>query len=102
MNDIHSHYEYNELQFSKPKNFMTLDQVDLGNLYRVSRIHVPKSALQIKGQLEDLGFLPGEPLTVLRKGLLGKGPYMVRVGTSTFALRQSEARIIEVELVQHV
>jgi ferrous iron transport protein A len=31
--------------------------------------------------------------------LLGKGPYMVRVGASTFALRQSEARMIEVELM---
>lgn len=81
---------------------MNLDQVDLGSLYRVSGIQVPKGAPQIKGQLEDIGFLPGEPVTVLRKGLLGKGPYMVRVGASTFALRQSEARMVEVEFVSHV
>ena len=80
---------------------MNLDQVDLGNLYRVSEVNAPKGAPQIKGQLEDIGFLPGEQVTLLRKGLLKKGPYLVRVGTSTFALRQSEARMIEVELIPH-
>ncbi|WP_286295690.1 FeoA family protein [Polynucleobacter sp. TUM22923] len=51
----------------------------------------------IRGQLEDIGFLPGEQLEVLRKGFLGQGPIMVRVGSSTFALRESEAQLIEVE-----
>ncbi len=81
---------------------MNLDEVVLGNLYRVSRVHSPKGAPQIKGQLEDIGFLPGEQVAVLRKGLLGKGPYMVRVGASTFALRESEARMISVESLAHV
>ena len=78
---------------------MTLDLVELESLYRVSEVNAPKDAPQIKGQLEDIGFLPGEQVTLLRRGLLGKGPYMVRVGASTFALRQSEAHMIEVELV---
>jgi len=77
---------------------MNLDQAEPESLYRVNEVNAPKGAPQIKGQLEDIGFLPGEQVTLLRKGLLGKGPYMVRVGTSTFALRQSEARMIEVEL----
>ena len=77
---------------------MNLEQAELESLYRVSEVNSPQGAPQIKGQLEDIGFLPGEQVTLLRKGLLGKGPYMVRVGTSTFALRQSEARMIEVEL----
>ncbi|WP_114637043.1 FeoA family protein [Polynucleobacter necessarius] len=81
---------------------MNLDQVDLGSLYRVSEVNAPKGAPQIKGQLEDIGFLPGEQVAVLRKGLLGKGPYMVRVGASTFALRQSEARMIVVESFANV
>jgi len=76
---------------------MNLDQVKLGSLYRVSKVNAPKGAPQIQGQLEDIGFLPGEPVTVLRKGLLGKGPYMVRVGASTFALRKSEASMISVD-----
>lgn len=81
---------------------MNLDQVELGSLYRVSEVNAPKGAPQIKGQLEDIGFLPGEQVTLLRKGLLGQGPYMVRVGASIFALRQSEARMITVESVPHV
>ena len=81
---------------------MKLDQADLGGLYRVSEVNAPKGAPQIKGQLEDIGFLPGEQVTVLRKGLLGKGPYMVRIGASTFALRQSEACMISVEVLSHV
>lgn len=81
---------------------MYLDQVVLGKLYRVSEINAPQGAPQIKGQLEDIGFLPGEQVAVLRKGLLGKGPYMVRVGASTFALRQSEACLIAVEQLAHV
>ena len=80
---------------------MNLEQVNLGSLYRVSEVNAPKGAPQIKGQLEDIGFLPGEPVVLLRKGLLEKGPYLVRVGASTFALRQSEARMIEVELIPH-
>lgn len=81
---------------------MHLDQVDLEVHYRVSAVKAPKGAPQIKGQLEDIGFLPGEQVTVLRKGLLGKGPYMVRVGASTFALRQAEARMITVDAISHV
>ena len=81
---------------------MNLDQVDLNWPYRVSGVNVPKGASQIKGQLEDIGFLPGEQVTLLRKGLLGKGPFMVRVGASTFALRKSEANMIEVELEHNV
>jgi ferrous iron transport protein A len=80
---------------------MNLDQAELESLYRVSEVNSPQGAPQIKGQLEDIGFLPGEQVTLLRKGLLGKGPYMVRVGASTFALRQSEARMIEIELLAH-
>ncbi len=81
---------------------MHLDQVDLEVFYRVRAVNAPKGAPQIKGQLEDIGFLPGEQVSLLRKGLLGKGPYMVRVGASTFALRQSEARLITVESIAHV
>jgi ferrous iron transport protein A len=80
---------------------MNLEQAELESLYRVSEVNSPQGAPQIKGQLEDIGFLPGEQVTLLRKGLLGKGPYMVRVGTSTFALRLSEARMIEIELLAH-
>ena len=48
-------------------------------------------------QLEDIGFLPGEPVCVMSKGLFGGDPLAVRVGLSTFALRRDEARCIALE-----
>ena len=48
-------------------------------------------------QLEEIGFLPGEPVSVLSRGVWGGEPLAVRVGLSTFALRRDEARCIEVE-----
>ena len=38
---------------------MNLDQVELGSPYRVCVVNAPKGAPQMKGQLEDIGFLPG-------------------------------------------
>lgn len=47
-------------------------------------------------QLEEIGFVPGEQVQVLSKALIGGDPMVVRVGQSTFALRQAEAQLIEV------
>jgi ferrous iron transport protein A len=48
-------------------------------------------------QLADLGFTPGERVTVLRRGWPGGDPVAVRVGVSTFALRRAEAACVRVE-----
>jgi ferrous iron transport protein A len=47
-------------------------------------------------QLEEIGFVPGEQVQVLSKAWMGGDPMVVRVGQSTFALRQAEAQLIEV------
>jgi ferrous iron transport protein A len=47
-------------------------------------------------QLEEIGFVPGEQVQVLSKAWMGGDPLVVRVGQSTFALRQAEAQLIEV------
>ena len=47
-------------------------------------------------QLEDIGFVPGEQVQILSKAMIGGDPMVVRVGQSTFALRQAEAQLIEV------
>ena len=49
-------------------------------------------------RLAELGFIPGEPLQLLRRGPGGREPLAVRVGDSLFALRLLEARCIEVVL----
>ena len=48
--------------------------------------------------LADLGFTPGERVLVLRRAWPAGEPLAVRVGTSTFALRQVEAAAVRVSL----
>jgi ferrous iron transport protein A len=79
---------------------MNLEEILPSVRARVLRIaYLGDQRGDIRGQLEDIGFLPGEQVEVLRKGLLGQGPILIRVGSSTFALRESEARMIEVEVL---
>ncbi len=47
-------------------------------------------------RLAELGFLPGEAVRVVARGLLAREPIAVRVGTGTFALRLFEAACIRV------
>ena len=49
-------------------------------------------------RLGELGFLPGEPVQVLRRGPGGREPLAVMVGDTIFALRLAEARCIAVTL----
>lgn len=79
---------------------MNLEEILPGVRARVRKIAITGDRREdIRGQLEDIGFLPGEQVEVLRKGLLGQGPILIRVGSSTFALRESEARLVEVEVL---
>jgi hypothetical protein len=42
------------------------------------------------------GFIPGEQVMLMSRGMPGSGPLVVRVGMSTFALRQAEAACVQV------
>ena len=48
-------------------------------------------------RLGELGFIPGEPLQLLRRGPGGREPLAVMVGQTLFALRRLEAQCIEVD-----
>jgi ferrous iron transport protein A len=48
-------------------------------------------------RLGDLGFIPGEPVQVLRRGPGGREPLAVLVGETMFGLRLLEAQCIEVD-----
>jgi len=54
------------------------------------------SLTECSQQLQDLGFLPGEAVIVQRKAPLGQDPIVVRVGSSTYALRRGEAELVHV------
>jgi len=47
-------------------------------------------------QLEEIGFFPGEQVTVMTRGFPGGDPLVVRIGQSTFALRGAEAACVQV------
>jgi ferrous iron transport protein A len=49
-------------------------------------------------RLGELGFLPGEPVQVLRRGPGGREPLAVLVGETLFALRRLEAQCVEVRV----
>jgi ferrous iron transport protein A len=51
-------------------------------------------------RLAELGFLPGENLRIVARGLMGREPIAIRIGTGTFALRLFEAECIRVSLEQ--
>lgn len=76
---------------------MNLDQVPLSTVWRVTQVRVVAGQEAQARQLEEIGFLPGEPVCVMSRGLFGGDPLAVRVGLSTFALRRDEARCIELE-----
>ena len=47
-------------------------------------------------RLGELGFIPGEPIELLRRGPGGREPIAVLVGETLFALRLLEAQCIAV------
>jgi ferrous iron transport protein A len=50
----------------------------------------------VSRRLMELGFVPGERIRMLKRGLPG-GPVAVKVGQSTFALRRFEAALISIQ-----
>ena len=53
----------------------------------------------IERRLIELGFVHGEHIEVIAQSMLGGDPFVVRVGTSTFALRRREVESVWVEPV---
>ena len=51
-------------------------------------------------RLGELGFLPGEPVRLMRRGPGGREPLAVLIGETMFALRWLEARCVEVRAAQ--
>jgi ferrous iron transport protein A len=55
--------------------------------------------VQAVRRLGELGFIPGEPVHLLRRGPGGREPLAVQIGDTQFALRLLEASCIEVNLL---
>lgn len=74
---------------------MTLDQAVLRQTRRVKQVQTSGQFADMSRQLEEIGFTPNEQVTVLTRGFPGGDPLVVRVGLSTFALRRTEAQMIQ-------
>lgn len=68
-----------------------------GQAFRVVGIEAPPQATQWAERLAEIGFIAGERVQVLSRGLPGGDPLAVRIGSSTFALRRAEAACVQVE-----
>jgi ferrous iron transport protein A len=55
-----------------------------------------KTPVEVGRRLAELGFLPGEAVRIVARGLFARAPIAVRIGTGTFALRLFEAACVRV------
>ena len=80
---------YHEKRNDPKKNLNTLPLYHSGVVDHVEALF-PQD--MIAKRLEELGFVPGEPVKVIAYCPLGKDPIAVEIGFTRFALRSSEAR----------
>jgi len=52
----------------------------------------------VERRLIELGFVSGERVEVLAQAMPGGDPFVVRVGTTTFALRRREVETVWIEV----
>jgi ferrous iron transport protein A len=76
---------------------MTLSDLPTDHPAHVRAVRAAEQQPEWVRQLADIGFVPGEPVRVLRRAAPGGDPMVVRIGSSTLALRRAEAACIEVD-----
>ncbi len=80
-----------------PSGTTTLDRLPPHVRAVIRRVNAPTAQAQaLQRRLQELGFVPGARVEVLRRLLLGRGPLAVRIGGTTFAMRPFESAMIEV------
>ena len=81
-------------------SFPRLSDLPNGRLATVQGVSAAsrQADAQMLHRLAELGFLPGEPVQVLRRGPGGREPLAVQIGETLFALRQVEAQCVEVSV----
>jgi ferrous iron transport protein A len=75
---------------------LTLDQLPKNARGVITNINMQSETADVSRRLLELGFINGETVRVVAKGLFASAPMAVRVGGTTFALRRFEAALISV------
>jgi ferrous iron transport protein A len=75
-----------------------LTELGVGTRARVVSVAAADASTpaELGRRLAELGFLPGEAVRIVARGLMARAPIAVRIGTGTFALRLFEAACIRV------
>lgn len=77
----------------------SLAQIAIGEPCVVRQLIAPAGMPEWGTQLEDIGFIAGEPVTLMARGAFGGDPLVIRIGLSTFALRKAEAACVLVDVL---
>ncbi len=80
----------------------TLEHASIGHALTVHDVQAPHASPEWARWLEEIGFIVGEQVMLMARGLPGGDPLVVRVGQSTFALRRAEATCVRVAAVAPV
>lgn len=54
---------------------------------------------RVSRRLRELGFVPGETVSLVATGPVGADPVLIQVGYTRFALRRAEAERVRVQLL---
>lgn len=77
----------------------SLAEIAIGEACVVRQLIAPAGMPEWSTQLEDIGFIAGEPVTLMARGAFGGDPLVIRIGLSTFALRKAEAACVLVDVL---
>ena len=88
---------YNQKSFSFRFRAMLLSELPIGKAATIERVENRTAVDSIAARLRDLGFVQGEPVRVVTRGLIGADPLVVQIGFTRFALRRAEAARVIVE-----
>ncbi|HKS13136.1 MAG TPA: FeoA family protein [Pseudomonas sp.] len=64
----------------------------------VTQVERSGDADPVSQRLQDIGFVPGERVSVVARAPWGGDPVLIQVGGTRFALRRDEARMVLVEV----
>ena len=73
-----------------------LADIAVGRPCRVTAVEAPPTAPDWARWLAEIGFIPGERAVVTARSPWGDGALVVRIGSSSFALRRDEASCVTV------
>lgn len=65
---------------------------------RVVQVDDLSPADRVSRRLRELGFVPGETVSLVAAGPVGADPVLIQVGYTRFALRRAEAERVRVQL----